>query len=98
NVIHVEGTIDPLRDVETINTELCLADLASVDRRIERTERSAKSGDKRFIPQLAYLRELAAHLDQGRPARTLPAPDDAVAALQELPLLTAKPILYVANL
>lgn len=98
NVVHVEGSIDPLRDVETIDTELCLADLAAVERRIERTERSAKSGDKRFIPQLAYLRELSAHVDQGRPARTLPAPDDATEALQEMPLLTAKPILYVANL
>ncbi len=98
NVVHVEGTVDPLRDIETINTELCLADLGSVERRIERTERAAKSGDKRFAPQLAYLRELAAHLDAARPARTLPVPDEAREALQDMPLLTAKPILYVANL
>ncbi|MCA1600049.1 MAG: 50S ribosome-binding GTPase, partial [Chloroflexi bacterium] len=52
NVIHVEGDVDPVRDVETITTELCLADLASVERRVERTERAAKSGDKRYAPQL----------------------------------------------
>jgi GTP-binding protein YchF len=98
NVVHVEGSVDPVRDVETINTELCLADLGSVERRIERTERAAKSGEKRFAPQIAYLRELAAHLDQGLPARTLPPPDEAREALQDVPLLTAKPILYVANL
>ncbi len=98
NVIHVEGSVDPVRDVETINTELCLADLGSVERRIERTERAAKSGEKRFAPQIAYLRALAAHLDQGLPARTLPAPDEAREALQDVPLLTAKPVLYVANL
>src|SRR5689334_19745061 len=98
NVIHVEGSVDPVRDVETINTELCLADLGSVERRIERTERAAKSGEKRFAPQIAYLRELAAHLDQGLPARTLPPPDEAREALQDAPLLTAKPVLYVANL
>ena len=98
NVVHVEGTVDPLRDIETINVELCLADLASVERRIERTERAAKSGDKRFAPQIAYLRALAAHLDAGRPARTFPPPDEAREALQDLPLLTAKPVLYVANL
>src|SRR5581483_5030738 len=63
NVVHVEGAIDPLRDIETINTELCLADLGAVERRIERTERAAKSGDKKFAPQLHYLRALAAHLD-----------------------------------
>jgi len=97
NVVHVEGAIDPLRDIETIATELCLADLGSVERRIERTERASKSGDKRFIPQIAYLHELAAHLNEGRPARTLPPPDDAREAMADLPLLTAKPILYVAN-
>jgi GTP-binding protein YchF len=98
NVVHVEGTVDPVRDIETINVELCLADLASVERRMERTERAAKSGDKRFAPQIVYLRALAAHLDAGRPARTCPPPDEAREALQDLPLLTAKPVLYVANL
>ena len=98
NVIHVEDTIDPVRDIETMNTELCLADLASVERRIERTQRAAKSGEKRFAPQLAFLSQLAEHLDQAQPARALPAPDDAREALQDLPLLTAKPVLYVANL
>jgi ribosome-binding ATPase YchF (GTP1/OBG family) len=65
---------------------------------MERTERAAKSGDKRFAPQIVYLRALAAHLDAGRPARTCPPPDEAREALQDLPLLTAKPVLYVANL
>lgn len=98
NVVHVEGSVDPVRDVETINTELCLADLGSVERRIERTERASKSGDRKFAPQLHYLRALAAHLDAGQSARTLPPPDDALEALEDVPLLTSKPILYVANL
>ena len=98
NVIHVEGNVDPVRDVETINTELGLADLAAVERKIERTERASKSGDKKYAPQLAYLRALASHLDAGRPARTLPPPDEAREALEDMPLLTGKPILYVANL
>ncbi len=98
NVIHVEGDVDPVRDVETITTELCLADLASVERRVERTERAAKSGDKRYAPQLSYLRELAAHLNEAKPARTLPVPEGAAEALEDVPLLTSKPILYVANL
>lgn len=98
NVVHVEGSVDPARDIDTINIELCLADLASVERRIERVERAAKSGDKRFAPQVAYLRALAAHLDAGSPARALPPPDETAEALADLPLLTAKPVLYVANL
>ena len=98
NVIHVEGNVDPVRDVETINTELGLADLAAVERRIERSERASKSGDKKYVPQLAYLRALAAHLDEGKPARTLPVPDEVREALDDMPLLTGKPILYVANL
>lgn len=97
NVIHVEGSVDPVRDVETINTELCLADLGAVERRVDRTERASKSGDKKLLGQLSYLKALAAHLDQGLPARTLPAPDD-VEAFEDMPLLTAKPLLYVANL
>jgi GTP-binding protein YchF len=98
NVIHVEDNVDPVRDVETINTELGLADLAAVERRIERAERASKSGDKKYAPQLAYLRLLAAHLNEGKPARTLPIPDEAREALDDMPLLTGKPILYVANL
>jgi len=98
NVVHVEGTVDPVRDVETINTELGLADLAAVERRIERSERASKSGDKKYAPQLTYLRGLAAHLNEGKAARTLPPPDDVREALEDMPLLTGKPILYVANL
>ncbi len=97
NVIHVEGSVDPVRDVETINTELCLADLSAVERRVERTERASKSGDKKLLGQLVYLKDLAAHLNQGQPARTLVMPDD-VEAFEDMSLLTAKPILYVANL
>lgn len=98
NVIHVEGNVDPVRDIETINTELCLADLAAVERRVKRVERASKSGDKRYPPQLTYLRALAGHLNEGRPARTYPPPDETREALEDVPLLTAKPVLYVANL
>jgi len=97
NVAHVEASLDPARDVETIRTELLLADLGTVERRREATARKAKVGDKAAQHELAFLDRLAAALDAGTPARALALHDDERAVLGELFLLTAKPVLYAVN-
>ena len=97
NVIHPEGLVDPVRDAETIETELVFADLEQAERRHQRVVRTARSGDKAAIAEEAWLRELIAALQEGRPARTVPAPEAAPHALRDLSPLTAKPVLFVAN-
>ena len=96
-VPHPEGDVDPARDVETIETELLLADLEQAERRHERVVRQAKSGDPALVAEEAWLRELIAALGEGRPARKVPPPEAAAHALRSLGSLTAKPVLYVAN-
>ena len=95
NVVHVHGSVNPTGDIETVNTELLLADLAIVERRLERVGRAAKSGDAKLKREAEELRELLEHLSGGAPARTYPPS----AALTEIlgTLITAKPTLYVAN-
>jgi hypothetical protein len=97
NVVHPEGLVDPLRDVETIETELIYADLEQAERRHGRVVRTARSGDRAAIAEEAWLRELIAALQAGRPARTVPPPEEAPGALRDLGPLTAKPVLFVAN-
>ncbi len=97
NVIHPEGRVDPRADIDTIETELIYADLEQAERRADRVERDAKRGDKAAVAEAAWLAELIAALQAGRPARTVPAPDDAPHALRDLQPLTAKPVLFVAN-
>ncbi|MCA9510787.1 MAG: redox-regulated ATPase YchF [Myxococcales bacterium] len=97
NVTHVDGAPDPLRDVETIETELGLADIATVEKRLDRAQRTAKSGDKDGKAQAAMFTELLAHLSEGRPARTFAVAEALRPALRDCHLLTAKPVLYVAN-
>jgi hypothetical protein len=97
NVVHVAGAIDPLRDREVINTELILADLETVGRRLDRARSQAKSGDKVYKAQAAILEKLQDLLDNSKPARVLETDDMGRALLKELCLLTAKPVLYVAN-
>ncbi|MFZ5798099.1 MAG: redox-regulated ATPase YchF [Desulfobulbaceae bacterium] len=98
NVVHVDGSVDPLRDREVINTELIIADLDTVDRRLAKTRNQAKSGDKKLLTQAAFLEQLHGVLDNGRPARAVEAADPAQQeVLRELCLLTDKPVLYVAN-
>jgi GTP-binding protein YchF len=97
NVIHPEGRVDPLADIETIETELIFADLEQAERRHGRVVRSARGGDKAAIAEEAWLRELIAALQAGRPARAVPPPEDAPNALRDLSPLTAKPVLFVAN-
>jgi GTP-binding protein YchF len=97
NVIHPEGRVDPLADIETIETELVYADLEQAERRHERVVRSARSGERAAVAEEAWLRELIAALQAGRPARSVPPPPDAPHALRDLGSLTAKPVLFVAN-
>ncbi|HZU40683.1 MAG TPA: redox-regulated ATPase YchF [Solirubrobacteraceae bacterium] len=97
NVVHPEGRVDPLADIETIETELIFADLDQAERRLDRVARAAKGGDRRSVAEAAWLRELIDALQAGRPARTVPAPADAPDALALLQPLTAKPVLFVAN-
>ncbi|MGI9080718.1 MAG: redox-regulated ATPase YchF [Thermoleophilaceae bacterium] len=96
-VVHPEGRVDPLGDVETIETELLYADLEQAERRLEKVRREAKSQDKEKVAEEAWLRELVSALGAGRPARTVPVPAAAPAAMRNLHPLSAKPVLYLAN-
>ena len=96
-VVHPEGRVDPLADAETIETELLYADLEQAERRLERVSKQAKSLDKALVAEEAWLREVIAGLEQGRPAREFPPPAEAPDAVRNLHPLTAKPVLYVAN-
>ena len=97
NITHVADTIDPLRDIETINTELCLADLEIVDKRISKVEKLLKSGSKEAKMEVEILRKLKSALDEAKPARTVDLTEDELALLRDVNLLTLKPTLYVAN-
>ena len=98
NVVHVDGSIDPERDVEVIQTELNLADLESVEKRIARTEKQAKSGDQKMQAELQVLLKVREALNAMRPARAVELSAEERLILRELHLITAKPVLYVANL
>jgi hypothetical protein len=97
NVVHVNGRVDPIADIETIVTELALADLSSVEKAIARDGKKAKSGDKEAQKLVAVLEKLVPHLNEGRPARTLSLSDDERALVKPLCLLTIKPAMYVGN-
>lgn len=97
NVIHVDGNIDPVRDKDIIDTELILKDIDTLEKRIEKLRKQAKSGDKNDKIALEFVELLAAHLSDGNNARSYVVPDNHMALYKELYLLTAKPILYVCN-
>ncbi len=97
NVVHVAGRIDPLADIETIITELALADLSSVEKTIARDGKKAKSGDKDAQKLVAVLEKLLPHLNQGKPARTFAMSEDERQIIKPLCLLTIKPAMYVGN-
>jgi hypothetical protein len=97
NVAHVSGRVDPVADIAVISTELMLADLDSVGRAMERTERRGRAGDKEAAATLGFLGRLETHLAAGAPARTLHLAADDRPRLRDLFLLTAKPMMYVAN-
>ncbi|MCK6375617.1 MAG: redox-regulated ATPase YchF, partial [Zoogloea sp.] len=97
NVIHVNGKVDPLADIETIVTELALADMAAVEKAIHRENKKARAGDKDAQKLVALLEKLLPHLNEGLPARTLKLSDDEKAILKPLCLMTLKPAMYVGN-
>jgi GTP-binding protein YchF len=97
NVVHPEGRVDPLKDIETIEMELVLADLEQAERRVERVGKQARGGDRVAIAEEAWLRAVIAELQAGNPARTVPLPEEAPNAARDLGSLTSKPVLFVAN-
>jgi GTP-binding protein YchF len=97
DIIHVAGKVDPLADIETIDTELALADLATVDKAVDRAAKAAKSGDKEAIRRRALFERVKAQLDAVKPVRALTLSEEERRDLKELQLLTAKPVMYVAN-
>lgn len=97
DITHVSGTTNAKRDMEIIDTELLLADLEWLSKRIDRTRKAAKSGDKEKIAELSFLEKLNTHMESGESARTYPVDEDNERFTKELSLLSAKPILYVAN-
>jgi ribosome-binding ATPase len=98
NVVHPEGRVDPIADIETIETELVYADLEQAERRRDRVAKTAKSGDRHAIAEAAWLNDVIEALQGGRPARTVPPPTEASDAMTLLSPLTAKPVLFVANI
>ncbi len=96
-IVHSEGSVDPMRDISTIETELIYADLEQAERRLERVVRQARGGDKHAIAEQAWLEKVITALQEGLPVRTVPVPDEAPDAQQLLGSLTAKPVLFVAN-
>ena len=96
-VVHPEGSVDPPRDLETIETELLYTDLEQAEPSLERVGRQAKTGAPDAVAEATWLRELVGALGEGRPARTVAAPAEAPAAVRSLQPLTAKPVLFVAN-
>ena len=97
DVMHVAGRVDPIADVETIDTELALADLTTVTRAAERAAKAAKSGDKTAKRNVELFERVRDHLDTGAPVRAMTLSEDEQLALRELHLITAKPALFVAN-
>jgi GTP-binding protein YchF len=97
DVVHVTGKVDPVSDIETIDTELALADLDSVDKALARVERAAKANDKEAMAKRPVLEKLAAALNAGKSARSVALDDEERAAVRDLFLLTMKPLMYVAN-
>ena len=97
NIVHVEGSVDPVRDIETINLELILSDIEILDRRIDKTKKSLKGGDKTFQTQLEFYERLREHLESGKCARAMSMTEDEIEMLADVSLLTLKPVIYAAN-
>ena len=97
NIVHVSGKVDPLSDIEVINTELILADMETVDKTLQRENKKAKSGDKEAIQLASILTKISAHLDQGKLVKNLNLDDDELKIIKPLCLITVKPVMFVAN-
>ena len=98
NIVHVDGSVDPVRDMETINLELIFADMDTMDRRIERAQKNSKSGDKKLLAEVDFLKAVKAHLESGRPVRSMELTEEEQEFVHSLFLLTDKPVIYVANI
>lgn len=98
NITHVDGGVDPIRDVETINFELIFADMDTVAKRRDRSEKMKKTGDKKYAAEAAVLNRLYDHLEAGNPAISMEMTDDEKEIVRDLFLLTSKPVIYVANI
>ncbi|MDE6538877.1 MAG: redox-regulated ATPase YchF [Ruminococcus sp.] len=97
NIIHVDGNINPLRDIETINLELIFSDIEMVERRIDRAKKAVK-GDKKYLAEIDFLERLKEHLENGKSARAFDFTDDEREMIKSTPLLSAKPVIYASNL
>ncbi len=96
NITHVDGSIDPLRDIETINLELIFSDIEIIDRRIDRTKKAMK-GDKSLAAEVELLERVKAAMEEGKPARSLEYTEDELAIIKDVALISMKPVLYAAN-
>lgn len=97
DVVHVAGQVDPLSDIEVINTELALADLESVEKALDKATRQARTGDKKILFRQKLLEQVRGHLDEGHPVRSMELTEDEALELRDLFLLTDKPTMYIAN-
>ncbi len=98
NIIHVDGSVDPARDIETITLELIFADMETVEKRRDKAQKMYKTGDKKFVFEAETAQKLYAHLEAGKPARTCDMSDDEKALVDQWFLLTQKPVIYAANI
>jgi GTP-binding protein YchF len=97
NIVHVEGSVDPIRDIETINLELVFSDMEAVEKRIEKTRKQMKSGDKKYLAEINLLERIKETLDSGKPVRSMVFDSDEADYVNHLFLLTSKPVMYCAN-
>lgn len=97
NIVHVDGSIGPVRDIETINLELIFSDLEIIDRRIDKTAKLLKTGDKKHKVELEILEQIKKSLEEGKTVRNIEFNDDQIEFVNQLDLLTAKPVIYVGN-
>ncbi|HAA25364.1 MAG TPA: redox-regulated ATPase YchF, partial [Ruminiclostridium sp.] len=98
NVAHVDGSIDPIRDIETINLELIFADIELLEKRIEKVKKQAKSGEKKYLEELGFLNGVLRHLESNRPVRSMEMEPEWKKYAEGLFLLTSIPVLYCANI
>lgn len=98
NVVHVDGSVDPLRDIETINLELIFSDIDTIEKKVCKSTKLIRSGDKKAKKEIELYEKIKIHLESGKPARTLELNEEESGFIKELFLLTSKPVLYVANL
>jgi GTP-binding protein YchF len=98
DIVHVSGSVDPLRDIEVIDTELMLADLSTVERRLDRSRKAAKTGEKNAAQTSAFLEKIKAALESGKPARKVEGSEEDWELVRDLHLITEKPVIFIANI